>query len=408
MKKIKYFVLLFLLMTTIVQATTYENGDSKETKQWRVLSSFSSGTVSNVYDKNKSSHVISFQGEGTKSAYMLMTKEGTSWNNKKEHILHWQMKYSEDFVILVGVNTEKGKRYLIYTPGMKNGYMQYALGAESTSGTWQRYTRNLEKDLERFENYNHIKSVETFVIRGNGSIDNIKMMKKHFTKKDMIKKEKNKINQKKRPSTKKKIAKKKKTSKKKKVSKKKRPIKKKKVYKKKKSCTKKLSKKNKVLKKDKNNHTPVISIQGDNPLFLEKGEKFVDPGVSATDPEDGVLSVISREDIDNRKEGRYSVIYIATDSQGNSAVDTRYVEIGKGGDTGGEEEEKSSDKREEIDSSDDEKREVISDDEDDIDFKLEERELEISEWEKELELREKEISQREEQIQASMQEQSAI
>ena len=405
MRKIKYFILSFLLMTTIVQATTYENGETKGTKRWHVLSSFSAGTVSNVYDKNKSSHVISFQGEGTKSAYMLMTKEGTSWNNEKEHILHWQMKYHEDFVILVGVKTEKGKRYLIYTPGMKNGYMQYGLGVESTSGTWQRYTRNLEKDLERFENNNHIKSVETFVIRGNGSIDNIKMMKKHFTKKDMIKKEKKKTNQKKKPS------KKKKTSKKKKVSKKKKPIKKKKIYKKKKVSKKKLSKKNreqnmkkkKILKKEKDNHTPVIHIQGDNPLLLEKGEKFVDPGVSATDKEDGSLSVTSREDIDIRKEGRYSVIYIATDSQGNSAVDTRYVEIGKGG-VAVEEESRSTKKESVVEHEEEENKELITEEEDEIEFKLEERELEISEWEKELELREKEISQREEQIQSSMQE----
>ena len=364
MQKIKYFILLLLLMLTVLQSKTYEDGEDKKTKRWHVLSSSSAGVVSNIYDKNKSSRVITFKGEGTKSAYMLMSCEGASWNNEKEHILHWQMKYAEDFVILVGVETEKGKRYLIYTPGIKNGYMQYGLGLESTNGIWQRYSRNLEKDLERFENNNKIKSVETFVIRGNGSIDNVKMMKKHFTKKEKIK-----------------------------SNKKKRPVKKK--------SSKKSIKKKTIIRKHRTNDTPIIYIRGENPIFLEKGEVFVEPGVSAKDKEDGDVSVTSSADIDNRKEGRYSVIYIATDSHGNSAVDTRYIEIGAG------ELVEQNTRRKSVNASSEEQKETLEEDEE-IEFKLEERELEISEWEKELELREKEISQREQQMQTSIQVQDSL
>jgi len=379
MKKIKYFILLFLLMTTFIQSKTYEDGEDKEVKRWRVLGSTPLGMVTNVYDKDKSSYVIKFKGEGTKSAYMLMSREGASWNNEEEHILHWQMNYGEDFVIIVGMETRKGKRYLIYTPGVKNGYMQYGLGANSSDGTWQRYTRNLQKDLERFENNNQIKSVETFVIRGSGRIDNVKMMKKNFSKKEVVKKEKKKV------SKKKKVFKKKKISKKKKVSKKNRQ-------------------KIKTIRKSKIDSTPVITIQGDNPLYLDIGEIFIDPGVHANDKEDGVLPVISSENIDNRKEGRYSVIYMATDSSGNAAVDTRYVEIGEGG---GDTEERIHQRERSSRSSIEEKIDQREEDEE-IEGQLEERELEISEWEKELELREKEISQREHQIQTSMQVQDAI
>jgi len=381
MKKIKYFILFFLLMLTVLQSKTYEDGEDKTTKRWHVLSSFSSGVVSNVYDKNKSSYVITFKGEGTKSAYMLKGKDGGSWNNEKEHILHWQMKYSEDFVILVGIETDKGKRYLIYTPGIKNGYMQYGLGSKSINGTWQRYTRNLEKDLERFDNHNHIRSVETFVIRGNGSMDNVKMMKNHFTKEELLEKEKIRAN--------KKLSKNKESSKKKQAIQKYKPIK-----------TKKPIKIKKVLKLPKTDNTPIIYIKGENPFFLKKGEKFIEPGVTAKDEEDGELSVICNANIDNQKEGRYSVIYMATDSQGNSAVDTRYIKIGEGKVSEEDPEEPTEKKR--FNDFDDEKKEILEEEEEDADFKLEERELEISEWEKELELREKEISQREQQLQTSM------
>lgn len=370
MQIFKYFILLFLLITTVVHSKTYEDGEDRKSNRWRVLSSSLAGKVSNIYDKNKASRVIQLKGKGTKSAYMLMNKKGGLWNNKKEHVLHWEMKYGEDFVIIVGMDTKKGKRYLLYTAGEKGGYMQYGLGMEAMGGTWQRYTRNLQKDLEHFENYNTIKSVETFVIRGSGYVDNIKLLKKRLKNKEPIKKE--------NVSKKKKILQAKKSSKKKSLRKQ--------LSKKNRQ---KSSKKEKIVRKYTTNTTPTIYIQGANPLYLEKGEVFIDPGVTAKDKEDGMLQVISRENIDNQKDGRYSVIYMATDSQGNSAVDTRYIEIGSG------EESHAVTKS----SNEAEVKPETLESEDDIEFKLEERELEISEWEKELELREKEISQRENAVQ---------
>lgn len=300
-------------------------------------------TVENVYDEAKDSQVIAFKGEGTKSAYILMSSEGATWENQEEKVLHWQMNYSEDFVILVSLETKRGKRYLIYTPSNQNGYMQYGLGESATNGVWQRYSRNLEEDLKYFDNQNSILMVNSFVIRGSGSVDNIKMMKEHFVERKNSR-----------------VA----------------PI-----------------------KKEKTNTTPSITMEGENPMFLMLGEIFEEPGVTAKDKEDGELIVISSENIDKHKEGEYAVIYMATDSAGNSAIDKRYVTVGEP--EGGEEDDERSSEKEQSST-------VSIQESDETQYRIEERELEIAEWEKELQLREKEISQREQNVQKTAEVQNRI
>jgi hypothetical protein len=354
-------------------AKTYEDGEDKKIKRWETLNPLSEAMIKNTYDKAKSSRVIEFDGNGTKSAYILKIDAPA-----KKHLFSWQMKYSEDFVIFISLETKLGKRYLIYTPGDKNGYMQYGLGYTDKRGTWQRYSRNLEKDLQYFDNRNAILKINSFVIRGSGSIDNIKIMKelnsKNVTNEDEFSKELENKPLKEKEKIKKNL---------KSISKSAKKIKK-----------KTLRPKHNV----KTNTTPVIDINGENPLFLNLGERFVEPGVSAKDKEDGELSVTSSENIDRYQEGKYVVIYMAVDSVGNSAVDKRYVIIGE---VPMEEEEDTHNstvnspvKEEELNKSTSLKDEGS----DATEYRLEERELEIAEWERELQFREKEISQREKSL----------
>ncbi len=346
MKYNMILVFIGFLFTINLMAKTYEDGEDKKIKRWETLNPLSEAMIKNTYDKAKSSRVIEFDGNGTKSAYILKIDAPA-----KKHLFSWQMKYSEDFVIFISLETKLGKRYLIYTPGDKNGYMQYGLGYTDKRGTWQRYSRNLEKDLQYFDNRNAILKINSFVIRGSGSIDNIKIMKelnsKNVTNEDEFSKELEK---------------------------------------------KTLKPKHNV----KTNTTPVIDINGENPLFLNLGERFVEPGVSAKDKEDGELSVTSSENIDRYQEGKYVVIYMAVDSVGNSAIDKRYVIIG---DVSMEEEEGTPTPTANTFSKEELNKSISSKDEgSDAEYRLEERELEIAEWERELQFREKEISQREKSL----------
>lgn len=70
---------------------------------------------------------------------------------------------------------------------------------------------------------------------------------------------------------------------------------------------------------------PVITLNGDNPMTIECGSEFTDPGTLATDDIDGNISVNSSNDVNVTEVGTYEVIYTATDSSGNTSSETRTV-----------------------------------------------------------------------------------
>ena len=71
---------------------------------------------------------------------------------------------------------------------------------------------------------------------------------------------------------------------------------------------------------------PRITLVGDNPLRVVRGQAFIDPGATATDREDGALPVSADcSAVDINRTGTYSCSYRATDSDGNVATTTRAV-----------------------------------------------------------------------------------
>ncbi len=76
----------------------------------------------------------------------------------------------------------------------------------------------------------------------------------------------------------------------------------------------------------KDTTAPVISILGDNPLtIILNNNLWADPGASATDDEDGELTVVVNNKVDHNLVGEYEVIYSATDAAGNTATAKRTV-----------------------------------------------------------------------------------
>jgi len=72
---------------------------------------------------------------------------------------------------------------------------------------------------------------------------------------------------------------------------------------------------------------PVITLKGDNPLYLNVGDEFVDPGATATDDVDGDLTeqIVVTGSVDTSKPGEYILTYTVSDSAGNEATATRTV-----------------------------------------------------------------------------------
>jgi uncharacterized repeat protein (TIGR01451 family) len=69
---------------------------------------------------------------------------------------------------------------------------------------------------------------------------------------------------------------------------------------------------------------PVITLNGGNPIFLELGSAFTDPGATATDLCAGVVGVIASGTVNTNAVSTNTIFYTASDG-GNSATNTRTV-----------------------------------------------------------------------------------
>jgi subtilase family serine protease len=72
---------------------------------------------------------------------------------------------------------------------------------------------------------------------------------------------------------------------------------------------------------------PMISLNGANPLYVELGNNFTDPGATATDLCAGTVPVVTTGSVNPNAVGTYSLVYSATDSSSNTATATRSVVV---------------------------------------------------------------------------------
>jgi RHS repeat-associated protein len=153
---------------------------------WHVYDKTPTGAnISTVYDNTRQSNVIVLNGSGTANGYRLgYTGENNPYSWKStDKTIQWSMNFAENYYVFVSVMTTKGHRYIYYTQaeadlGLRsNGsYIHYGLGASSKDGTWQTYTRDLEADLKKYESDNELLTVNGFLVRGSGKVDDIAMI----------------------------------------------------------------------------------------------------------------------------------------------------------------------------------------------------------------------------------------
>ena len=72
---------------------------------------------------------------------------------------------------------------------------------------------------------------------------------------------------------------------------------------------------------------PVVTLNGDNPMYLFEGTPFTDPGATATDDVDGSVNVTVSGTVDANKAGTYTLTYSATDAAGNVGRASRTVNV---------------------------------------------------------------------------------
>lgn len=74
---------------------------------------------------------------------------------------------------------------------------------------------------------------------------------------------------------------------------------------------------------------PVITLLGDNPLVIEVGDDYEEPGATAEDNVDGDLTdqIEIHKNLNTGKPGEYEVVYSVTDAAGNEAQAVRLVKV---------------------------------------------------------------------------------
>lgn len=84
---------------------------------------------------------------------------------------------------------------------------------------------------------------------------------------------------------------------------------------------------------------PIITVDGDNPIFLPKGTAFEDPGVVATEDGNEINVVTSGKGayrgydaVDENRPDRYDLVYTATNKDGYDGMSGRTVYVVETGD----------------------------------------------------------------------------
>jgi len=167
MKKV-FFVIMML--SSFLYSTIHEDAEDGKINRWVAPAG---ATVSNVVDSDTNSKVIQLSSN-TLQYYKL-----TKLANNSDNEISWDIKANYGFTAYIVVLTSLGERTLYYSTTTINrsrtgNWIHHPLG-DLKKNTWHPITRDLEADLQDFEQNNHVTAIKSFKIRtqGNTSLDNI-------------------------------------------------------------------------------------------------------------------------------------------------------------------------------------------------------------------------------------------
>lgn len=86
---------------------------------------------------------------------------------------------------------------------------------------------------------------------------------------------------------------------------------------------------------------PVITLLGDNPMEMEVGDTYEEPGATSEDNVDGDMTdqIEITGDVNTDEAGEYEITYTVTDEAGNEATETRTVIVAEPGGNGEDDED---------------------------------------------------------------------
>lgn len=159
----------------------YENAESIDAaRNWSVYAGSDGATIERIYDEERGSWVMKFEGDGWNNGYCLNCEY--DWHNRDQFIAQFDLKYIERFTVYLKVKADDGNKYwLAYKPEnfdyfINGNYIYYGLGSSVLDSEWRTFTRNLAVDLTNALPDLNLVEVNGWRIRGSGRADNIRLL----------------------------------------------------------------------------------------------------------------------------------------------------------------------------------------------------------------------------------------
>ena len=169
------------------ETTVHENAESADITLWDVYDNNPEGTIAIITDPDDlANKVVSLSGDKTSTGFRCTFSQPLTVSGLQSTTVRWRMKYRESYIIYFSCQTKNGHRYIYYTASDKNnlgtaGYVHHGLGKDTVNDEWIAFERNLQDDLKEAQPDNELTSVDAFLIRGSGLVDDITTTK-YFNK----------------------------------------------------------------------------------------------------------------------------------------------------------------------------------------------------------------------------------
>ena len=170
----------------MIPGVIYEDAEDENTDDWRVFDNDPEGTITNLFDPERSSRIINLASSNP----IESIQTGFDYGHPARIVenlqsIEWKMKTTADSRVYVVLNTLLGTRSMTYGPGVSTGtnalYIRHSLGVETGDGNWHTIRRNLQDDIHSFEPENEMSAVRFIAMRGNMDIDDIYIIPENAT-----------------------------------------------------------------------------------------------------------------------------------------------------------------------------------------------------------------------------------
>ncbi len=169
--------------------TIYEDAEDGTTLGWYVYDNSSNcAEVLNI--DNDNTRVIQLKGKGLSSGFVLRDMNGEFFNNLDARVIEWKSKFVGEFIIFISIRLDDDSiKYLEYSPVQyekMDDVLFIKLHQWASDGKWYTYKRDLRLDLQRYFPNRTIKAVLDFQVRGEGCLDDIRLIKADLDKEESI------------------------------------------------------------------------------------------------------------------------------------------------------------------------------------------------------------------------------